>query len=237
MPRRAFTLIELLVVVTIITVLLALLTPALDKAVYEAQLVTCASNEHTMAAAVTDYAMDFKRTYPYRQAMREQETWPMNICRAAPQYDDRPKLKPYMSINRTLNCALSPKIDIEGSLGTSYVFAEENMWFGMEYRYTNAAGAGVYLHGRRKLGARLEAPPAVPGKPLTTLNLLGGARYIVLPVNPSWSPPATPVKRTTPWPRRISSTARRRSRGSASTAAPTRSCAGTPTTLPAGRWT
>lgn len=40
---KAFTLIELLVVITIIVVLLALLVPALDKAIYQAQLSVCAA--------------------------------------------------------------------------------------------------------------------------------------------------------------------------------------------------
>src|ERR1041385_7046662 len=41
----AFTLIELLVVVTIIVVLLALLTPALDRAIYRAELLRCGANQ------------------------------------------------------------------------------------------------------------------------------------------------------------------------------------------------
>src|SRR5438876_557647 len=48
--RAAFTLIELLVVVTIIVVLLALLTPALDRAIYQAELTVCAANQHTVGA-------------------------------------------------------------------------------------------------------------------------------------------------------------------------------------------
>jgi prepilin-type N-terminal cleavage/methylation domain-containing protein len=59
--RPAFTLIELLVVVTIIVVLLALLTPALDKAVTAAELVKCAANLHAFGVAVPQYALDNRR--------------------------------------------------------------------------------------------------------------------------------------------------------------------------------
>jgi prepilin-type N-terminal cleavage/methylation domain-containing protein len=45
MIRVAFTLVELLVVISIIVLLLALIAPALDKSVYEAQLVRCAAQQ------------------------------------------------------------------------------------------------------------------------------------------------------------------------------------------------
>src|ERR1041385_7156002 len=63
---RAFTLIELLIVVTVIVVLLALLTPALDRAIYQAELTVCASRLHATGVAVTSYASQYRRTYPYR---------------------------------------------------------------------------------------------------------------------------------------------------------------------------
>src|ERR1043165_1931025 len=55
MPR-AFTLIELLVVITIIVVLLALLTPALDKAMYQAELAVCGANLRAIANGAIPYA-------------------------------------------------------------------------------------------------------------------------------------------------------------------------------------
>src|SRR5207253_2093486 len=51
--RNGFTLIELLVVVTVIVALLAMLAPALDKAVYQAELAVCAANLRTIASAAT----------------------------------------------------------------------------------------------------------------------------------------------------------------------------------------
>src|SRR5687767_44112 len=72
---NAFTLVELLVVMTIIAVLLALLTPALDVAVYEAELVVCASRLDALAKGVTHYALDFRRQYPYRKGARTVDWW------------------------------------------------------------------------------------------------------------------------------------------------------------------
>ena len=61
---KAFTLIELLVVITIIVVLLALLTPALDRAMYEAQLVQCAGNLKVWGSIAVSFAQDHKRDLP-----------------------------------------------------------------------------------------------------------------------------------------------------------------------------
>lgn len=58
--RPAFTLIELLVVVTIIVVLLALLAPAMDRAMRAASSAVCLSNEHQWGAALQQYSIDYK---------------------------------------------------------------------------------------------------------------------------------------------------------------------------------
>ena len=61
-----FTLIELLVVVTIIVILLAILVPALEKAVYQAQMAKRGANMKGIANSVSIYTFDFKRNYPVR---------------------------------------------------------------------------------------------------------------------------------------------------------------------------
>ena len=61
---RAFTLVELLVVVTIIVILLALLTPALDKAVVQAQLAVCGARQKAMGNIFITYATESKQMLP-----------------------------------------------------------------------------------------------------------------------------------------------------------------------------
>ena len=61
---------ELLVVITIIVILLSLLAPALDEAVYQAELVLCASKLDATALGITGYALDHGRRYPRREAYR-----------------------------------------------------------------------------------------------------------------------------------------------------------------------
>lgn len=59
---HAFTLIELLVVVTVIVALLAMLTPALDKAIEQAERAVCAGSLHSWGAALSQYYFDNKRS-------------------------------------------------------------------------------------------------------------------------------------------------------------------------------
>jgi len=58
---RAFTLIELLVVITIVVVLLALLAPALDRAIEMTERTLCATNQHVISLAVTQYGLQNRR--------------------------------------------------------------------------------------------------------------------------------------------------------------------------------
>ena|SRR5579883_3199179 len=60
----AFSLIELLVVIAILSILAALLLPALSQSKAKALSIVCKNNEHEMGLALNMYVADF-HFYPY----------------------------------------------------------------------------------------------------------------------------------------------------------------------------
>ena len=151
--QRGFTIVELLVVITIIVVLLALLAPALDQAVYQAELAVCGARLDAVASGAQTYAMNFKRAYPLRAAA----FWPQILSIwSGGNIDDRPRMEGYISINGALRCPLSLKVDIasQGSDPADRVvsaYSSYVLWFGFTY---NSNIAGVKTQPMRRLGDR-----------------------------------------------------------------------------------
>ena len=140
--RSAFTLIELLVVITIIVVLLAMLTPALDKAIYQAQLTVCGTQCREIASGVTMYASDNRRHYPDRgivssgQAYASDQAAEIKYTPVVTQrVDQRPILKKALpALSAQLNDPLAGRIDVEDA-GSLIVFAPYNLWW--DFKYAN----------------------------------------------------------------------------------------------------
>lgn len=142
---RAFTLMELLVVITIIVVLLALLTPALDRAIYEAEMAVRGSNFKAMGAGLVTYAMEHKRVYPDRPNDMNYLNWLMK--RRTPEPNLTSKLQPYIPVNGVLNDPLNADVDYLNSGKNTWLYAEYHMFFGFQF---------VGYRGMIKLGDRLE---------------------------------------------------------------------------------
>jgi prepilin-type N-terminal cleavage/methylation domain-containing protein len=116
-----FTLVELMVVITIVVVLLALLSPAMDRAIYRAELTVCGANMRGIAHGVTAYAAGEKRRYPARLAVTGKlGGWtPNTIAQEQWGLDERPLLRKFCSLQRTLYCPLNNAPEIESPTRSS----------------------------------------------------------------------------------------------------------------------
>ena len=159
---HGFTLVELLVVITIVVVLLALLTPALNEAIYQAELAVCGARLRSTASGATTYAMDHKRFFPPRNfAMTNRDAkhlagidiWGASGTPGA-YSDERPVLRGYIAINKMLNDPCTKPIELESTAPDSDVFQAYLTWYG--WRYLDPDNYPQPLAGMHKLGQQFE---------------------------------------------------------------------------------
>jgi competence protein ComGC len=144
----AFTLVELLVVVTIIVVLLALLVPAMSKAVYQATLARCGANYKMLANSSHLYAHDHKRFYPHRDLPSESYqglpgAQPHKLLHTGPTksgavgFDLRPLIRPYAPIQKVFNDPFCEPLDYdrnEAVQTTTNIYTSVFYWAGWYYK-------------------------------------------------------------------------------------------------------
>ena len=152
--NRAFTLIELLVVITIVVVLLALLAPALDKAVYQAELAVCAANQRGIGTGATMYAMEYRRRYPIHialesgDALESRRNWevPGLYYPIINFSDDRPIIRGFIEL-KLLQDPMSRPLDLGTTDRLSHILGSYSLWYGWHYENESA--------GMRRIGDRL----------------------------------------------------------------------------------
>jgi prepilin-type N-terminal cleavage/methylation domain-containing protein len=157
MRTRAFTLVELLVVIAIIVLLLALLAPALDRAVYQAELAVCAGRLKATAMSITTYAFENKRSYPYRDlpptrqgAGNPEYVYASELARPVNTFDMRPYIRGVVDINRMLQCPLTQQVELDATPEGEWVFSSYAMWWGWFYQPSeNVRYPGLFRIGDR----------------------------------------------------------------------------------------
>jgi len=187
----AFTIVELLVVVTIIVVLLSLLVPAMSKAVYQAQLVKCATNYKYLAGGSTNYAIDHKKRYPHRDLPPNPEPapWPAGSVgiqahklthagttgTGVANYDLRPMLRPYVKIDDVFNDPMCIPLNYdsrEATAATTAIYTSVFYWAGWYFSLNGNAMPGIL-----KIGDRFQAYDVFdrnPQKRIVSLSVLAG---------------------------------------------------------------
>jgi prepilin-type N-terminal cleavage/methylation domain-containing protein len=170
-----FTLVELLVVVTMIVVLMAMLAPALDQAIYRAELVQCAARQAGITTSVQLYAMGHKRIYPALDPF-DAGVQPANIKGPvggggpgnSDPFDYRPKVRAYMPVNN-LHCPMAGTLDLEDD-SSVWIWTTYEIRAGFGYFTKDGLGAVTGRSpGMWRIGDRWQFTDTQtdPGKPTT----------------------------------------------------------------------
>jgi prepilin-type N-terminal cleavage/methylation domain-containing protein len=132
----AFTLIELLVVITIIVVLLALLTPAIDRSIYAADLARCGAKLKGLATATVTYTVSYNRAYPRHDTPDFYTPYVLANKWANGGADLRLWLAKSVPVQAMLNDPLCTPANLQATLSAppnGIVFGSYTLFFGYTY--------------------------------------------------------------------------------------------------------
>lgn len=139
MRHSAFTLVELLVVITILVILLALLVPAVDKAVYQAELAVCGARFKGIGTASITYTADHKRAYFHRWIRIPGTNGRPNLLSSGghsydPRFDDRAVMETVMDLSLLVD-PLSVRISLKSAdnPGNPVIYTSTPIWAGWQY--------------------------------------------------------------------------------------------------------
>lgn len=127
----AFTVVELLVVIGIITVLVAILLPALAQARRQVLRLQCSSNLHQIVLAAFSYAADCHGALPYNRSAA-----PFCIDNKSSSgggwIENRPMWLPYLGDPRVLYCPTGDNGIVPGTPDEKYIAIQKVGWNGSQ---------------------------------------------------------------------------------------------------------
>lgn len=126
--------------------------PALDQAIYQAELAVCGSKLNSLSVTVLSYVMDSKRVYPQRLGMAIPSPRRPSDMKVGTD-DDRTLIRNYVgNINAQMQCPLSGAVDFEITKPDSNIIGNYVRWYGWQYAESKQK---VYAP-MRKMGDALE---------------------------------------------------------------------------------
>jgi prepilin-type N-terminal cleavage/methylation domain-containing protein/prepilin-type processing-associated H-X9-DG protein len=168
--KTGFTLVELLVVIGIISILIAMLLPALNKARQQAKVIACGSQERQIAMALLMYAGDNKGWFPTVY-------WggPNTFMDDAGSFNKPANITPYLPSTAVLRC---PARTDQFSTGYYGGYEKPGYYFASYYimaAHSNHASAwyGWIVSYTVSYGGTRGTPTSVSGVPIPNQNWAG----------------------------------------------------------------